>query len=217
MRLLLRVLGVNLLAQFGSRLPSAVVRTITSILLIVANLLPIQAVMNGSLGLGDVFVLYWIENVFVYLATIVRLLNVQPRDEFMASFFPIHYGIFTFVHGVFAFVFAGMTGWFIGGSFYWVVVVAAMLISQVLSLGLNWFGRGEYRVASPSRVAFAPYPRMLAMHGAIIAGALFVFGLHPSRHSVLAVAILCGAKTLIDLTFHLVERALYAQGQGARV
>ncbi|MFL6091082.1 MAG: DUF6498-containing protein [Aeromicrobium sp.] len=217
MQLLLRVLGLNLLAQFGSRLPGAVVRTITSLVLIGANLLPIHAVVNGTLGLGDVFVLYWIENVLVYLATIVRLLTVQPRDEFMATFFPIHYGIFTAVHGAFALVFAGMTGWFAGGSFYWIVVVAAMFISQLVSLGLNWFGRGEYRAASPSRVAFAPYPRMLAMHGAIIAGAFLVFGLHPSRHAVQAVAILCGAKTLIDLTFHLVERALYGQGQGARV
>jgi hypothetical protein len=213
-QLLLRILGLNLLAEVGTRLPNSIARTVSSLVLIAANLLPVKAVIDGSLGLGDVFVLYWIENVIVYLSTILRLLTVEPRDEFMTTFFPIHYGIFTFVHGVFAIVFAGLTGWFLGTALYWIVVVAAMLLSELVDLGLNWFGRGENRVASPARVAVAPYPRMLAMHGAIIAGALLVFGLHPTRHEVTAVAILCVAKTMIDLAFHLVERFFYTSTKG---
>ena len=207
MQLLLRILGLNLLAQVGTRLPSSVARTLSSLALIAANVLPIKAVIDGSLGLGDVFVLYWIENVIVYAFTIVKLLTVEPTNGGLAGFFALHYGIFTFVHGVFAFILAGLTGWFIGGWLYWIVVVAAMLASHVLSLGLNWFGRGEYRVASAGRVMALPYPRMLVMHGAVIAGAFLVFDARPAHsQEVTAVAILCGAKAVIDLVFHLVER-----------
>jgi len=207
MQLLLRVLGMNLLAHVGARLPSSIARMFSSVALIVANLLPIKAVMDGSLGLGDVFVLYWIENVMVYAFTIVKLLTVESSDHSNAGFFALHYGIFTFAHGVFAFLLAGLTGWFVGGWFYWVVVLGAMLASHLLSLGLNWFGRGEYRGASSGRVMALPYPRMLVMHGAVIAGALLVFdGQSPDGQEVAAVAILCGAKAVIDLAFHLVER-----------
>jgi hypothetical protein len=207
--LLLRILGLNLLAQVGLRLPNPVARTLSSMVLIAANLVPIKAVLDGSLGLGDVFVLYWLENVIVYLLTIVQLRTAERPDNFTTVFFTIHYGIFTFVHGVFALVFAGLSGGFIGGWFYWAVVVAAMLASDLLSVGINWFARGERRVVSPSRVAVAPYPRMLVMHGAIIAGAFLVFNpRHADRGALAAVAILCVTKTIIDLAFHIMERLL---------
>lgn len=208
-QLLLRILGLNLLAQVGTRLPNRVARTVSSLVLIAANLLPIKAVLDGSLGLGDVFVLYWVENVFVYVTTIIRLRTVENPDDFTTTFFSIHYGIFTLVHGVFAFVLAGLSGGFVGGWFYWVLVVAAMLFSDVLSVAINWFARGEQRVVPPGRVALAPYPRMLVMHGAIIAGAFLVFD--PARAgwgATAAVVILCSAKTVIDLVFHIAERLL---------
>jgi hypothetical protein len=207
--ILLRILGLNLLAQVGIRLPNPVARTISSLVLIAANLLPIKAVIDGSLGLGDVFVLYWLENVIVYLLTIVQLRTAEHPDDFTTVFFGIHYGIFTLVHGVFAFVLAGLSGGFIGGWFYWLAVVAAMLFSDLLSLGINWFARGERRFVSPTRAAVAPYPRMLVMHGAIIAGAFLVFNpQHAGKGALTAVVILCGAKTVIDLAFHIVERVL---------
>lgn len=208
MQLLLRILGLNLLAHVGTRLPSSLARAISSLALIAANLLPIKAVIDGSLGLGDVFVLYWLENLVVYVFTIIKLLTVEPADRGVAGFFALHYGIFTFVHGVFAFILAGFSGWFLGGWFYWLAVVGALLASHLLSLGLNWFGRGECRVATPTRVAAFPYPRMLVMHGAVIVGAMLVFDPHPESNEVTAVAILCGAKAAIDLTFHLIERFL---------
>ena len=179
----------------------------SSIALLIANAIPLIGVLFFGWSLITILVLYWIENVIVYAFTIVKLLTVEPTNGGLAGFFALHYGIFTFVHGVFAFILAGLTGWFIGGWLYWIVVVAAMLASHVLSLGLNWFGRGEYRVASAGRVMALPYPRMLVMHGAVIAGAFLVFDARPAHsQEVTAVAILCGAKAVIDLVFHLVER-----------
>jgi hypothetical protein len=199
---------MNLLAHVGTRLPNSAARTVSSLALIAANLLPVKAVIDGSLGLGDVFVLYWLENVIVYLATIVKLLTAEKGEDGLAGFFAVHYGIFTFVHGVFAFILAGFTGWFRGGWFYWVVVLGALLASHLISLGLNWFGRGEYRVVAAGRVVALPYPRMLAMHGAVIAGFFLVLQPNGAQNSVKAVAVLCVAKTVIDLAFHLLERVV---------
>jgi hypothetical protein len=205
---------MNLLAHVGTRLPNSAARTVSSLALIAANLLPVKAVIDGSLGLGDVFVLYWLENVIVYLATIVKLLTAEKGEDGLAGFFAMHYGIFTFVHGVFAFILAGFTGWFRGGWFYWLAVLGAMLASHLISLGLNWFGRGEYRVAPAGRVMALPYPRMLAMHGAVIAGFFLVLQPDGTQNSVKAVAFLCVAKTVIDLAFHVVERVVNAGTTG---
>lgn len=205
---------MNLLAHVGTRLPSSVARTLSSLALIAANLLPVKAVMDGSLGLGDVFVLYWLENVIVYLATIVKLLTAEMGERGLAGFFAVHYGIFTLVHGVFALILAGFTGWFRGGWFYWVVVLGALLASHLISIGLNWFGRGEYRVASAGRVMALPYPRMLVMHGAVIAGFFLVLQPNGAQNSVKAVAVLCVAKTVIDLAFHIVERVVNVAPSG---
>ena len=199
---------MNLLAHLGTRLPNSVARTLSSGALIAANVLPIKAVIDGSLGLGDVFVLYWLENVVVYLATITKLLTAEKGERGLAGFFALHYGIFTVVHGIFAVLLAGFTGWFRGGWFYWSVVLGAMLASHLISLGLNWFGRGEYRIASASRVMALPYPRMLVMHGAVIAGFFLVLQPSGMENSVKAVAILCIAKMVIDLGFHVAERVV---------
>lgn len=216
MQLLLRILGLNLLSQVGVRLPNSVVRTLSSLALIAANLLPIKAVMDGSLGLGDVFVLYWLENVVIWFTTTIRILTARggtpvAEDSLVdntatATFFAIHFGIFTLVHGVLSFTLAGFTGWFLGSPLYWLVVVAAMLASHVISLGLNWFGLGERDQIGPAKAMWLPYPRMLVLHGGILAAFFLVLRPNGAEHSVTAVALLCWLKLLADLGFHLRER-----------
>jgi hypothetical protein len=213
--LILRVLGLNLLAHVGARITNPVARTLTSLILIGTNVLPIVGVLQGQLGLADVFVLYWLENVVVWLVTIIRLSTVHGGDRSQASFFAIHYGIFTLVHGVFAGVLAVVSGGFRGGILYWIVVPLAMLASHLISLGVNWFGREEYRVASAGRVMAFPYPRMLAMHGSVIAGFLFVLDSPSERSSVISVAILCGLKMALDLGFHVYEHVTNQRGARA--
>ena len=218
MSLVLRILGLNLLAHLGARLTNPVARMLTASVLIGANLLPIYGVFRGELGLADVFILYWLENVVVWALTTIKLATVDGGSAGNASFFALHYGIFTLVHGVFAAFLAAFSGGFRGGALYWIVVPLSMIASHLISLGVNWFGRGEYRVASPGRVMALPYPRMLAMHGSVIAGFFLVLrpesmfgGPDSGSASVAAVAILCGLKTALDLGFHLYERVANAR------
>jgi hypothetical protein len=203
---------------------------LSSLSLVVGNLLPVWAVWAGHMSVGDVFVVYWIENLAYWAITIVKVrtargvpgpsaartrLNGRPidpdRPEPLAFFFALHYGIFTIVHGVFAFVMAFMAG----GELHpgsWLLAGLALGLSHLGSLWLNWFEGGERLRVSASTAMWQPYPRMLVLHVGIILG----FGLAmdavgsadtPSGLQQLApVLLLLGLKTVVDLALHLWER-----------
>jgi hypothetical protein len=211
MRVLLRFLGIGLLAQLARRLPGPLAWWATAVVLLAANLLPVVAVLHGSAGMGDVFLVYWIENVVVYLTGIVRVATADGNDGARmtargdrissASFFALHYGTFTLVHGIFTVIIVIITG-LTGGWVPVLVLSAAITASHLFNLGFVWFGRGEQHVVSPATAMFAPYPRMIAMHISIILGFSIALDGDASNQST-GVAILCGLKTLIDLGFHL--------------
>ena len=218
MNVLLRVLGLNLLAHVGSRLPSGAARTTTSIVLIAANLLPLWAVLNGAAGVGDVFVVYWFENVVVWFTSTIKILTArggtagiaEPTSNVpIAGFFAFHFGLFTIVHGVFSFIIAALSGGFTGGPRTWLLLLAAILASHLVSLGLNWFGQGEREVVSAQRAMTVPYPRMLVLHLSVIGGFFLLLGpgrLDGTSNTAAPVALLCGLKTLVDVFFHVRER-----------
>jgi hypothetical protein len=224
MNLVLRLLGLNLLAHVGTRLSNPAARTASSLVLIAANLLPLWGVLRGALGLGDVFVLYWLENLVVWFTTTIKILTAKgvtgpeapgAANAVLAAFFAFHFGLFTLVHGVFSFILAGVSGGFRGEPWEWIVIVGAILASHLFSLGVNWFGRGERDVVNPRRAMFVPYPRMLVLHMAVIGGFFLVVGTDRGDNSVAAVALLCVLKTVVDLGLHLRERfanRLVAQG-----
>jgi len=221
---LLRILGFNLLAHVGSRLPSRAARTTTSIILIAANLLPLGAVLSGAAGLGDVFVIYWFENVVVWFTTTIKILTARGPNEpternaqlfgnamfgnlLVAAFFTFHFGLFTFVHGVFSFTLARSTGGFSGDSRTWLILLVAITVSHLISLGLNWFGQGERDRASVRRAMMMPYPRMVVLHLSVLCAFFLLLGLPDvAADAVVPVALLCGLKTGLDAWFHLRER-----------
>lgn len=206
---------------------------LSSVALVAVNLLPAAAVAAGWLSLGDVFVVYWLENVAVWMVTTVKVATArapEPADSrstlngrplhlvpagAIAGFFALHYGIFTFGHGIFAFVMAFIADGELHGR-YWLLTGLAFVVSHVVSLVVNWFGEDERSRTSPSKAMWQPYPRMLVLHVAII-GAFFLVLRDQSAGSgwpagetdtgaLLPVLLLCGLKTVVDLWFHLRER-----------
>ena len=238
---LLRILGVELMARLGRRLSAPAVRALSALFLVGANLLPLWAVIDGRLGMGDVLLVYWFENVVVWFATTVKLLTTTRRrtrtaglglggvrpvfgrleetlaskswvsgDPAFALFFAFHFGLFTLVHGVFTAIVAGMAGLH-GSLLDWVSTTAAILLSHILSVGLNWFGRRERAYARPGWVMAAPYPRMLSLHLTVILGLFFLGGPDGrTTNDVDAVALLVIAKTVLDLAFHVAEHVVLA-------
>ena len=208
---------------------------LTSAWLVVGNLLPVWAVWAGHMSVGDVFVVYWIENLSYWAITIVKVrtargtpgraaasmrLNGRPVDPAntapLAFFFAVHYGIFTLVHGAFAFSMAVIAG---GGlhPLTWLLTGLALVLGHLGSLWINWYGEGERFRVSAVGAMWQPYPRMLVLHVGILAG----FGLvtrsigsadSPSGLEQLApVLLLLGLKTVVDLALHLWERRRAAE------
>ena len=234
MRVLLRWLGVALLAGAAARWPGSVGRAVSAVSLVVANLLPVWAVIEGTLSLGDVFLVYWYENLVIWACTVVKLRTVEDGrthsmatmngalmpPKFDATFFALHYGIFTAVHGVFTIIIVVLTG--VSGS-WWALALtmAAITASHLVSLAVNWFGNDERLHTRAGVVMFVPYPRMIVLHIGVILGFMFaldgtaVFGNGSYDPEVAGVAILCGLKTIADLGLHLAERWIYARGSGA--
>ena len=203
---------------------------LSSVWLVLGNLLPVWAVWAGHMSVGDVFVVYWIENLSYWAITIVKVrtargpvtpgsgrmtVNGRPVDASdtgaLSFFFALHYGIFTFVHGVFAFVMAFLAGGDLNPG-TWLLAGLTLALGHVGSLWLNWYDGGERWRVSATTAMWQPYPRMLVLHVAIILG----FGLAlrsvgaadtPTGLEQLApVLLLLGLKTVVDLALHLWER-----------
>jgi hypothetical protein len=229
-RVLLRWLGVVLLASAAARWPSSVGRVVSAVALVVANLLPVWGVLEGTLSVGDVFLVYWYENLVIWGCTTVKLRTVEDGrshsmatmngalmpPKFDATFFALHYGIFTAVHGVFSILIAVFAG--VSGS-WWALALtmAAITASHLVSLAVNWFGNDERLHTRAGVVMFVPYPRMIVLHVGVILGFMFALGGSEAfggewDGEVLSVAVLCGLKTLVDLGLHLTERWIYARG-----
>ena len=212
---MLRYLGGMLVARAAARLPGAVGIGVTAVVLVVVNLLPVVGVLTEQIGMGDVFLVYWIENVVVWACGVVRTATAEGigkgnegggRNRETAKFFALHYGIFTGVHGVFTIVIVAIIG-LDGGVGQVVLLSLAITTSHLFSLGVNWFGRGELEVVSPGQAMAAPYPRMLVMHvGILIAFGVALDGLQHGENGqdqATAVAVLCVMKMLVDLGFHI--------------
>lgn len=170
------------------------------VLLVAANLVPVVGVLLDRLSLGDVFVLYWAENVVVGAFALVRIVTARgpadPKATFwvgskantrpvasvdpavfnplLGLFFCFHFGLFTLVHGIFTFTLVSMVDGL--GSLSFVAILgalAALVGSHLYSLVVHWFRRGERQRTSATQAMGAPYPRVVVLHVSVL-GSFFL-------------------------------------------
>lgn len=188
--------------------------------IVLANLVPLVGVLGFGWSSYDIFALYWVENLVVALFTMLRFWTAAPGGEapplpallFMTPFFLVHYGMFTFVHGVFIHAFLGDHGGhdvlgiaggparllqhsLDGGS---ALAVLGLLVSHGVSFVTNYL-RHERERADLSALMFAPYGRVIAMHVTLIVGGAVVLAL--GSPAVLT-ALLVAVKTVVDVAAH---------------
>ena len=84
MGVLLRVLGLQALAELAGAMPARTARVLTLVMLVGANLFPLVALLTGAWEAGDVLITYWLENVAVGVWQVVKLLTVQGTDPVRA-------------------------------------------------------------------------------------------------------------------------------------
>jgi len=147
----------------------------------------------------------------------------------LAPFFLVHYGMFWLVHGIFVFslpfVWPGPVP--LGGDLPFpfgsavrmfdlppgiVIAAAGLGLSHLVSFRLNFLGRREYVAISPQEQMLQPYGRLVVLHVSIVFGGIAVGALGQPLGLLL---VLMGAKTVLDVRFHLREHQR-AQGRAVK-
>ncbi len=190
--------------------------------LLATNLIPLVGIALHNWTVFQVLLLYWCENVVVGGFNVLRMLAAQPKSEitwagklFLIPFFCVHYGMFTFVHGMFVVgLFGGNKfGGFSGATLVNAVrgagltlPVAALVASHGFSFFHNYLGGGEYQRVLLPQLMFQPYGRVVVLHLTVLLGGFLVMALGAP---VAAIVLLVGLKTAIDLGAHLRERVKF--------
>lgn len=143
--------------------------------ILAVNLIPLAGVLWFGWSVFEVIFLYWFENVAIGVTHFLKMrlaaqTNPTPEGKSTANFFAMHYGIFTFVHGIFVIALFGvaMNGLsnYAGGL---EGPVAALIFWQFASLALDYLVTEKFKGQKADDLLFQPYPRMLALHVTIIA------------------------------------------------
>jgi uncharacterized protein DUF6498 len=188
--------------------------TISVVLLVLANLLPLAGVVLLHWDVATILVAYWLENGIVgilnlpKMALAARAGGATPMSQLptRALFFSFHYGIFWLVHGVFVLV---LTGTVAAGVLHSngfalaepaiLLVAAGLLASHLVSFMLNYVGRREYERTSLTAQQLQPYGRVLVLHMTVLLGG---FGVLALGQPVALIVLLVVFKTIVDLVFH---------------
>jgi len=201
----------------------------SAVILLLVNAVPLVGVLLWHWSVFAVVLLYWCENVIVGAFNVLRMLCAQPGSVggwvskvTTVPFFVVHYGMFTFVHGVFVFALFSGTGIGHGGTLRGFTAAAVLgavrdaglawpaaglLASHAFSFFHNYIGGGEYRRANVSLLLFQPYARVFVLHVVTLVGGFLTQSL---GSPVVALVLLVVLKTGLDAAAHLRERGKLA-------
>lgn len=185
---------------------------------IVAALVAAVGVLAYDWPVFVVMLLYWVENVLIGVANVLRLLVAGLRRGgvaigaylFAAVFFIVHYGIFTAAHGMFVLALFGpgraideamadpatvapLVGLTVSAP--WVLLALAVIAASVAIDTLRWIiaSRADAQVESPQVLMAAPYGRIGVLHVTLIIGGAIATALQaPAAAAVLLVALKLG-------------------------
>ena len=192
--------------------------------LLLANALPIVGVLFLGWKVFPLVLLYWLENVVVGGFNVAKLLFAQPREPaywagklLLIPFFVVHFGGFTFVHGVLVLALLGPKGtqpFDILGMVPSVVranhlgwAVVSLVVSHGLSFYWNYIKNGEYQRASLNALMMQPYGRVIILHFTVLFGGWIVMLLGSPLPALLLLVVI---KTAADQHAHTAERQRFA-------
>lgn len=173
------------------------------------NAIPLAGVLWFDWSVFEVLLLYWLENVAIGIAHAVRLAIATRTNNVSdgwstTTFFMLHYGMFTFVHGVFVVVYFGIvTGGLAAALSGGGLVLPALSLAawQTVQLVLDVSYSEGFKGREPAQMMFEPYPRVFALHIAVLLGGFLISEM---GSPVWALAALVIVKTLSDVFIGLV-------------
>lgn len=192
--------------------------------LVLANAFPIVGVLFLGWTVFPLVLLYWLENVIVGAFNVLKMLLAQPRNPvswlgkaFIIPFFVVHFGGFTYVHGVLLLAFFGpkpLAPFSLLQAVPTVIQanhlgwgVANLVASHGFSFFWNYLRNGEYQRASLNTLMGQPYGRIVVLHLTVLFGGWVVMLL---GSPVGALIVLIALKTAADVRGHAAERQRFA-------
>jgi Family of unknown function (DUF6498) len=177
------------------------------------NAIPLAGVIWFGWSVFEVLLLYWLENVAVGVAHAARL-AIATRTNNVSDgwsttiFFMLHYGMFTFVHGIFVIIYFGIVSHGLSAAIaggHLILPALSIAAWQMVQLILDASYSEGFKGRVPSEMMMEPYPRVFALHIAVILGGSLI---NEWGSPVWALAALVAVKTLSDLFIAL----LFAPG-----
>lgn len=186
----------------------------STLMLIIANLVPVAGTVYLGWQLSDVMVLYWAESAIIGFYNVCKLAVISRwMALFSGTFFIAHFGAFMAVHflfiwGIFVKGFDDSTGGDLGevGQLFielWPALLA-LFVSHGISFFTNFIGRREYLYRTANDQMGEPYTRIILMHVVLIVGGGLALVLGSSTPVLLVVI---AGKIGFDLRAHIRERA----------
>jgi len=186
----------------------------STLMLILANLVPLAGAAFLGWDLGNVMVLYWAESAVIGFFNICKIIVIGRWFALLAApFFAGHFGGFMAIHFLFLYgIFVQGPGDFSGGDLSEVVhmftslwpALAMLFASHAFSFYTNFLGRKEFQSRSIQNQMSEPYRRIVFMHLVLIFGGGLTLILGESTPVLM---IVITAKIWVDLRAHLKQRA----------
>jgi len=193
--------------------------TLSTLILILANLVPVIGALYFDWNLTSVLLIYWAESAVVGFYNFCKIIVIGGKSSvFHGVFFIVHFGAFMTIHFMFlheifiketdSALSVGLADALILFNDIW-PALAALFISHGFSFFQNFLGREEYLNRTVKEQMVEPYHRIVFMQVVIILGAALtmVFG---DTTVVLLLAI--AAKIVVDVIAHISERRAATAG-----
>jgi len=189
--------------------------SLSTLLLIIANLVPVAGSVFLGWNLGDVMVLYWAESAIVGFFSLCKIAVISRWMVLLVGpFFVGHFGGFMAIHFMFLYTIfvKPETGMVSGENLADVTqlfvalwpALAALFISHGFSFFKNFLGRREYQGNTLNQQMTEPYRRIIFMHLVIILGGGLSLALgNPAPVLILVI----GFKIYFDVKAHLKQHA----------
>lgn len=214
---IVRFLGLQALAQLSSRLPRWLGWLVSLAIMVVVNAAPLLTLREGSWGVTDVILFYAIENVLLFVVTLVRVLTFDggPEPGIMPSratwltgskFTALVFGglsvIWVIAGVVMAVVLAVWRG--LDGSVgSWVLNVVLLAVGYLGTLAIFWFGqRQRLTVHSPAFMVAAAPVRMALLH---VAALVLLNSEWPTAPVPRIIWIMVAVKVVYDLGLMVIQ------------
>ena len=197
-----------------STTPHRKIFDLSSLILIVSNIITIYIAVSQNWNLSTLMFVYWAQNAIIGLFTFAKILSLKKFSTknfkinhapasptiatkyFTAFFFLVHYGMFHLIYFLFL-----VTNFSISNALMPVFFSILILFGNHLFSYIYNFKEDSNKLKSIGTIMFFPYARIIPMHLTI------VFGYFLIQSSTGLIFFLC-LKTLADLIMHITEHKI---------